>query len=199
MNQPDITPEFMNHGSWINKTDKDVIFLCGKARSGKGFATDLISEIYKSKGLTVEVVSFADPMREIMRIMGWNGQKTPLVRKFMQQFGTDLCRNLIGQDIWVNLWFKTVAESDADVIICDDLRFDDEISRAELLSDHICIRTVGSECEFTDYSHASEAGISDEYVHVTINRRDDDPKAFRSDVFAAIFSFHFDIGLDYES
>jgi hypothetical protein len=102
---------------------KDWIALSGWARSGK----DSIAEyLVKEHGYTR--VSFADPMREALvalnpqiryfetnlplatavRIIGWEELKenSEDVRELLQRMGTEVGRNLFGENFWVDLAIK---------------------------------------------------------------------------------------------
>jgi hypothetical protein len=76
------------------------------------------------------------------------------IRKIYQFFGTDICRK-IDNDIWLKCYNRHIRENDLKRIICDDIRFKNELD---------FIRTLGKSLicyiERPDlaksYSHASE-------------------------------------------
>jgi len=53
--------------------------------------------------------------------------KTPIVRKMFQLYGTEVFRNRVDNDYWVKALRKKVEKSDADVILITDCRFPNEI------------------------------------------------------------------------
>jgi hypothetical protein len=112
-----------------------IIGLSGWARSGKDtVANHLVDNFGFVK------VSFAEPMREALvrlnptisinglrtelasavRLMGWESLKSesPDVRGLMQRFGTEIGREMFGQDFWVNLALSRV-EPGTNVVIPD--------------------------------------------------------------------------------
>lgn len=113
--------------------------LCGYAGVGKDTAARVLVEEFGYKR-----VAFADPMREALEALdplipcpkapprrllrlvdelGWEVVKgDPEVRRLMQQLGTEVGRNIIGQDIWVNL----AAREMDDRTVVTDVRFPNE-------------------------------------------------------------------------
>jgi hypothetical protein len=163
-----LAPEFQAD-LHIGPLDKSVILICGRAGCGKDYAAEILVEFYEKNNMVAEQIAYADVMREIARKLGWTGEKTPIFRNFMQQFGTDVCRNIIGEDVWINCWFKLAKRSPADVIVVSDARFDNEVIKVcEYAEDSMVIKIVGKDREGTDYNHPSEAGISEHLIHDTI-------------------------------
>lgn len=54
-------------------------------------------------------------------------------RKLLQLLGTDIGRNLIHQDIWVNSTLNEIKNSNADVAVITDLRFKNELEKLQEL------------------------------------------------------------------
>jgi hypothetical protein len=118
-----------------------IIGVSGYARVGKDtFADQLVSQ----QGFTK--MSFADPMRKALltlnplitlggsyvplasavRMIGWDSLKTesPDVRPLLQRLGTEVGRNMFGDNFWVDLALKEAAKHE-DVVFAD-VRFKNE-------------------------------------------------------------------------
>lgn len=123
-----------------------IIGLAGYARSGKDSAAAVLVEKY---GFTRK--AFADPMREallklnpivgavhrfgmadtvrlssVIRSHGWDGYKDsvygPEVRQLMQRFGTEVVREMFGDDVWVELAMRNLTGD----VVFTDVRFPNE-------------------------------------------------------------------------
>jgi len=110
-----------------------VVALTGAAGSGKSTAAD-----YLILRHDYERVKFAGPLKDMCRAIGLTEDhiegrlkevpcdmlcgKTP--RHLMQALGTELGRNLIGEDFWIRLWLHRVAA--AKRVVVDDCRFPNE-------------------------------------------------------------------------
>lgn len=115
------------------------IGLMGYARAGKDTAAKVLVEEF---GYTR--VAFADPLREavlrlnpftasgfrladIVSASGWEGAKTyPEVRRLLQVMGTEVGRELFGQDIWVDTAFRLANEIQGPIVFTD-VRFPNEL------------------------------------------------------------------------
>jgi hypothetical protein len=112
-----------------------IIGLSGYAQSGKDTVAELLCLNYGYKR-----VSFADPMREaLLRLnpvvgheplshlvndYGWELAKhNPEVRRLLQVFGTQVGREMFGENFWVDLAFKQVTQ---DRVVFSDVRFPNE-------------------------------------------------------------------------
>ena len=127
-----------------------IIGLSGYARSGKNTVADILGEQYRQ-------VSFAEPMREILLIqnpiigldtgmevtvveavgrLGWDGAKStyPEVRRHLQVLGTEVGREMFGQDFWVHMAIKGIKPTDN--VVFTDVRFMNEV---------IAIKNMGGE------------------------------------------------------
>ena len=117
---------------------KRLIALTGPKGVGKTTFAKRIQQESKVLG-AVEVLSFAGPLKSMLRGLlrpeaytpegkenpkyGFCG-KTP--RHMMQTLGTDWGRKLIGEDVWVEIVRGQIDASDADTVLIDDLRFENE-------------------------------------------------------------------------
>ncbi|MBI3925113.1 MAG: hypothetical protein HY319_06200 [Armatimonadetes bacterium] len=116
-----------------------LIGLAGYAGVGKDTAADVLVEEFDFRR-----VAFADPMREALELLdpficngeqepirlcslvqscGWNQAKQNAeVRRLLQAMGTEVGRNLLGQDLWVQL----AARKFVDRTVVTDTRFPNE-------------------------------------------------------------------------
>jgi len=146
-----------------------VIVLVGKAGSGKStIAKELINH-------NMSIVSFADPIRDMVRTLGLTEQhltgdlkevpcellsgQTP--RYVLQTLGTDWARNLIDEKFWVNIWkHKVIKLLDTGVdVVTDDCRFLNEASAARSLEGTI-FRLERDVPNIKTHNHQSELQIS---------------------------------------
>ena len=112
-----------------------IIGLAGYARSGKDTVAGLMKD-YERR-------AFADAIRdslmalnplvatdlhlsEVVKRQGWEGAKvtTPEIRRLLQAMGTEVGRQLIHPDLWVELAIKGLESSDR--VIFTDVRFINE-------------------------------------------------------------------------
>lgn len=155
-----------------------LIGLAGKKRAGKDTFAKAIKENLKGEGIFL--VSFAEPIKKITKeIFNINDEEleklkeTPLIngispRVFMQKFGTDLCRELFGQNIWTDLLFNKINNIKEDVIITD-VRFDNEAIRIKEKGG-IIIQIEREGYNKVD-NHVSEKGISSYLIdYVVFNK-----------------------------
>lgn len=125
-----------------------LIGLSGYARSGKDTAAELLCLNYAFKRH-----SFADVMRDSMYKLnpyatdkirvaelvdehGWDVAKTyPEVRRLLQVFGTEVGREMFGQNFWIDQAFKQIDPA-ANVVIAD-VRFPNEADAIKQRGGHV--------------------------------------------------------------
>lgn len=132
-----------------------------------------------------QVIKFADPLKNMTRAlfetMGFKPEtieemvegdkkETPIPgydditpRKIMQTLGTEWGRNQISEDFWGDIWEERYSRN---TVFCDDVRFDNELSRADDFGMYI-IRVVAFDEDSSD-SHASEQIPTSEPVEIFI-------------------------------
>jgi hypothetical protein len=121
-----------------------VIGVTGYAQHGKDTIASVLVEDFGFKR-----VAFADALRqavltldplvydgtgvvhysELLEDEGYEAAKQrPEVRRLLQVFGTEVARDLLGEDVWVQAWQRTVDGIGADVegIVVPDVRFPNE-------------------------------------------------------------------------
>ena len=159
------------------------IALSGYARSGK----DAMAAILVEKHGYLRV-SFADPMREallalnpriqnggsstslawLVRRWGWDRAKVdyPEIRELLQRFGTEVGRNLFGEDFWVGMAMRKAAEHPR--VVFSDCRFENE-ARAVLGAGGAVVRVVRPGVGPVN-AHVSDRALPDELItHTLLN------------------------------
>ena len=144
-----------------------IIAITGLKGSGK---TEISKQLISHYGFGR--ISFADPLKEMLRIMGlsyeqlWGqekevpsellGNKTP--RHAMQTLGTEWGRYQIDIDLWSRVWVERVKHSPNARTVVDDMRFRNEATLIKNLGGHIIlVERPGQESEDR---HSSETEIS---------------------------------------
>jgi hypothetical protein len=115
-----------------------IVGLSGRAGSGKSTVAKFLNE-----HCAFARTSFAKPIKEMLRAMGLTEEeiygnareraseyiqgKSP--RYAMQTLGTEWGRNMIGEDLWVNVWALNIDNtySSDENIIVEDVRFPNEV------------------------------------------------------------------------
>ena len=126
-----------------------VVGLAGYARSGKDTAADYLVEHYG-----YEKVSFSTPMKEAMYrlnpritvnelqntalrvgidVYGWEGLKdrSPDIRGLLQRFGTEVGREMFGEDFWVDYALNSIV--DGTKVVIADVRYPNEANAIKAL------------------------------------------------------------------
>ena len=172
-----------------------LILVSGKKRSGKDYSTSLLAGSLRSRGYSVEVKSFAEPMKQIMSVIFDVSLGTietaknephnfPIVmtqsnteanavrfstdmRQILQQFGSEAMKPIFGDDVWVRLMDQYVQSSSADFIIVSDFRF---------LIEHIdpLATTIRIKCNLAESTdqHVSEIELDDFAFDYVLNNDD---------------------------
>lgn len=94
----------------------------------------------------------------------WFENKTPISRIILQQLGTEVFRNHVDQNYWVELFKKNAKIRSEKVTLCSDLRFPGEIEYLEFLGDLKVIkirveRNLDRNNSFNE--HVSEKALDD--------------------------------------
>lgn len=164
----------------------NIIQLSGRKRSGKDWTATAIKQQLESHGYSVEVMSFAEPLKDIASIIldmplsdlefakntdaylleSTNSQPEYLTtfRLLLQKLGTEAMKKYFGKSVWYDLLINRIEQSSADYILVPDYRFPEEtIPRA------LTVRIYSTSVDLTD-NHLSETAL-DDYVfdHVLDN------------------------------
>lgn len=170
--------------------------MAGPKGVGKStFANQLAFEYYQD-GLKsiVRLMSFATPLKEMLgcivhddyikddkeRIIPHLGVSA---RYCLQTLGTEWGRNIINSEIWINIAKHRIQESEAQVFIIDDVRFDNE---AKMILDmggqvwNLSRDGVGGGDE-----HISEAGVTNELITMEIDLNEEKATTQKEDSITA--------------
>jgi hypothetical protein len=144
-----------------------IIALAGAKGCGKSAAAEAIEEGDNSWVR----LSFADPMKDMLRCLGLttqelygNEKEKPLphlagttARKLMQTIGTEWGRDLIDPDLWVFAMAHRISLlSPTSKVIIDDVRFNNELSWLRGIGATVIGIERGELREQDDYTHISE-------------------------------------------
>ncbi len=151
-----------------------LIALSGFAGSGKDeLAKTLVEELGYTR------IAFADPLKQIARDLGWNGEKDDYGRNFLQTLGVSV-RTILDSEAWVRRAEDTIEEIDGPVVITD-CRFPNEVAMVKRRKGNVV------RIERPGYGpvnqHISELAISGEdadFVFVNDGPLEDLPKKIRN-------------------
>ncbi|HEX9089527.1 MAG TPA: hypothetical protein VF867_18700 [Arthrobacter sp.] len=89
------------------------------------------------------------------------------VRRYLQKYGTDVCRTRFGSNAWVDHLARRIEESGAEHVAVSDVRFDNE---AEWVSSQGgTVITIVRPGYGAVNGHVSEKGIDSRYVNATVH------------------------------
>ena len=168
-----------------------VIQLLGQARSGKDFTAAQLKLYYESIGKSVEILSYAAPMKRIaaklfdISLNDLDKYKnnpshyslwvcTPSdhtvlnhlnFRVFLQRLGSDAIKPEFGDTVWADLMLLNIAKSDADIVIIPDCRFMVEL---ETFPKAVTIRVVNNALA-APMNHASELELANYKTTYTLD------------------------------
>lgn len=135
-------------------------------------------------GKEVHLVKFAQPLYDMQefiynRISSVHTRPASFTkdRKLLQWLGTDWGRDTISQNLWVSIWKAEVeaiqTKSPGAIIVCDDVRFDNEAVILKDLGGHIIKitrpdNTAHAQGGVGIAGHKSEAGIDSNLIDFTV-------------------------------
>jgi hypothetical protein len=156
----------------------NIVGISGKKQSGKDtFAKYLINNLGYTK------VSFAEPIKKYLYILnplvvandGFTTfryqtlidtygddiakEKFKEVRRLQQVFGTEVVRDNLGQDFWIDLAFKKIEEQKLEKVVITDIRFPNE-TLAINREMGLLIKIKSNRLQHND-KHASEQDLPD--------------------------------------
>jgi dephospho-CoA kinase len=155
-----------------------ILAVTGSMGSGKSTVTGLIkAEICKRRSW--QLVKFAQPMYDMQEYIYDRAGLTipkPKDRKLLQWLGSDWGRS-IDVNLWVNIW-KANAELELKrspniLVMCDDLRFDNEAEMVKSVGGKIlCLEATSTQrakrIELINSTHQSENGVDPMYIDKVI-------------------------------
>ena len=156
---------------YINRNPK-IFILSGKAKSGKNYVADIISDYYKN---SIQI-SYAYYLKQyVKKISNWNGLEETKPRDLLQSLGIDLIKKIdkellirrVMEDIKVYSYFY-------DVIIVTDARLKEEIIIPKKLFNCITIRINGKDNDLTDKqkNHITETDLDNYNFDYVIDNKD---------------------------
>lgn len=145
-----------------------IIGFTGRKQNGKSTVCDIIKDDLEAAGMKVARINFKDPLLAMARSIGWNGIKDENGRKLLQRLGTDVVRDCVDQNYWVQAWIKAVSEQKGkvDVVLADDVRFDNEAQAVRQMGG-VVIGITSPEVNHRvgNDLHTSEAGITKSFIN----------------------------------
>ena len=156
---------------YINKNPK-IFILSGKAKSGKNYVADIISDYYKN---SIQI-SYAYYLKQyVIKLSNWDGLQETKPRDLLQSIGIDLIKNIdkellirrVMEDIKVYSYFF-------DVIIVTDARLKEEVDIPKQLFKCITIRINGKDNDLTleQKNHITETNLDNYKFDYVINNID---------------------------
>ena len=168
-----------------------VIQLLGQARSGKDWTASQLKAYFESQGKSVEIMSYAAPMKRIaatlfgisleqLDVAKNNPATYPIYcgeygrdyletdfRQFLQRLGNDAIKPIFGDDVWAKLAKANIDKSTADIIIMPDCRFTVELSEVGGTT----VRIVNNSLP-PPMNHPSELELLNYVTHYSLDNTD---------------------------
>lgn len=172
---------------------KLIIQLLGFARAGKDWTAVQLQAYFESQGKSVEVMSYAAPMKRITATLfgisleqldkyknnpnrftvnlidmtdGDHGFDTNF-REFLQRLGNQAMKPEFGDNVWAKLMQSNIDKSSADIIIIPDCRFNVELEAIG----GITVRVVNNSLP-PPMNHASELELLNYATMYTLDNTD---------------------------
>jgi len=170
-----------------------VIGISGFKQTGKSTLAKAIVDECHTRNLICERYAFAKPLKEICHILfggtedNWYGDfktqklefwedKLPITatpRRILQYIGTDLFRDCMGDDFWTIVAQKYIYDmyeaSPFDVLVIDDVRFDNEATFLYRSYDSLIIELTRTATQANNDAHVSEKGLMYSLVEFRYN------------------------------
>ena len=168
-----------------------VIQLLGFARSGKDWTASQFKAYFESQGKSVEIMSYAAPMKRIaatlfgisleqLDVAKNNPATYPIYcgkygrdyletdfRQFLQRLGNDAIKPIFGDNVWAKLAKANIDKSTADIIIMPDCRFTIELNEVGGTT----VRIVNNSLP-PPMNHPSELELLNYVTHYSLDNTD---------------------------
>ena len=129
-----------------------IVQILGFSRAGKDWTASQLKAYFESQGKSVEIMSYAAPMKRIastlfgisleqLDVAKNNPATYPIYcgeygrdyletdfRQFLQRLGNDAVKPIFGDNVWAKLAKANIDKSTADIIIIPDCRFTVELN-----------------------------------------------------------------------
>ena len=169
---------------------KKVYLIGGEKRSGKDTFAAIFEEEFVERGLQVECMAFAEPMKQIVSTMfdilpyqleefkNENVEifyehpedkichELPNFRQILQRFGSDAMKPVFGDTVWSVLLNDKVENSVCDVVIVTDFRFPSEYTNMDVKPYTI---KINRDLPETGDTHISEKALKDFIFDIEID------------------------------
>jgi hypothetical protein len=122
----------------------------------------------KIDGFT-RVLPYAKKLKDFAIQLGWDGKKDEKGRKLLQLLGTEVARECISKNIWIDHWKKEADEYGEDIYIIDDVRFPNEINHINDWPGGFTIKIKGRKYDNVDSTHESEKELDDKKFNIIVN------------------------------
>lgn len=146
-----------------------IVGINGRAGSGKSTFTEYLIQAYID--LThhdgIAVIPFAKALKEMAASIGWNGRKDEKGRRLLQLLGTEVCRECIAEDYWIQKWSDSYIKAlrmGNSFIIIDDIRFPNEAKFIKDLGGYL-VKITGRAYDNVDSKHPSELELDNMFFH----------------------------------
>lgn len=155
-----------------------IIGLAARAGHGKTTAATWLQERYGAR-----IRAFAYPLKEMAQriyglsweqVNGTQAQKDAVDprwgksgRQLLQFLGTEVCRDLLGADIWVETLFRNL-QGKSGIYVVEDVRFPNEAKAIQARGGRVIKLVCPDAPPPQDPNHASEAGVDVLDADVTI-------------------------------
>ena len=155
----------------------NIIQLSGRKRSGKDWTATAIKQQLELHGYSVEVMSFAEPLKDIASIIldmplfdlelaknnndavyrtgSYDNEYLTTFCLLLQKLGTEAMKKHFGESVWYDLLINRIEQSSADYILVPDYRFPEETIPGALT-----VRIYSTSVDLTD-NHISETALDD--------------------------------------
>lgn len=152
-------------------SNQKIIAFSARKQGGKTTAVNYLNKVFNQS--CVEVINFADELKGFVQEYfcpdNWEEETNVFidshknmvlscgktVREILQIVGTDWFRTL-DSDYWVKKWKIRVLQSRAEIILCGDVRFPNEIRAIQSLGGKVCRLTRNP---YPEDKHASETAL----------------------------------------
>lgn len=159
-----------------------IIGLSGTMGVGKSTAVEVLRG--SAEGRPVFNVKFAQPLYDIQEMV--YDRISPVFkrppefvkdRKLLQWLGTEWGRDSISKTLWVDLWkartTQILGQSPGAVVVCDDVRFDNEADAIHHMGGQVILLTGKRTADRAAggvgiQGHSSEAGIAAHLVDMSV-------------------------------
>jgi len=107
-------------------------------------------------------------LKDVVDFLGWDSaKKIPEVRRLLQYYGTEGIRNILGEDIWIQIVEKFINHNKLKKVAISDLRFKNELDWVK--NNNGKIIKINRQGVNPINNHISDRGINDELCDFIIN------------------------------